>query len=179
MNSVFVIIILFILLPESAYSQNRIASRSTQLQLEAFGPAGLFSIRIDTRFAKKENGIGYSIGLGGTPLGVLGESCNRGLQLSLPVGLNYLVGKNKQLLELGVGVVPVIVGGTKIFCLPTPGSKDDFFSENITSYWYMLAGYRYQPVRKKGFTYRIFISPLLQKDFPLKLWGGASIGIRL
>lgn len=179
MKSVIIIIMVFFLFSEPAYSQNRISKRSAQLQLEVFGSAGLFSIRFDTRIARKENGIGCSIGLGGAPLGVLGESCNRGFQLAIPVGLNYLIGKNQQLLELGAGVVPVIVGGTKIFCLPTPGHNDDFFSDNITSYWYMLAGYRYQPFRKKGFTYRLFISPLLQKYFPIKLWGGGSIGIRL
>ena len=179
MKSVISIIIFFYLFSKPAFSQNGISKNSAQLQLEGFGPAGLFSIRFDTRITKKENGIGFNIGVGGTPLGVLGEICNRGFQLALPVGLNYLVGKNKQKLELGTGFVPVLVGGTKIFCLPTPGSKDDFFSDNITSYWYILAGYRYQPVSKKGVTYRLFISPLVQKEFPLKFWSGGSIGIKL
>ena len=179
LNSNRIIFFLLMLISISTYSQNKNSGNASQFQLEALGPGGLFTFNFDARFIKKENGIGFRVGVGGTPLGTLGYSCNRGFQLSIPIGINYLLGKNKYLLELGAGAVPTLVGGTKVFCLPTPGSKKDFFSDETSNYWYLLAGYRYQPVRKKGITYRVFISPLLQKDFPLKFWGGGSIGIRL
>ncbi len=163
----------------TGYSQSAVSKKASQFQIEALGPASLFSIKLDSRFAKRENGLGFNIGIGGAPLGTFGESCNAGFQLAIPFGLNYLVGRQNHLLELGTGYVPTISGGTKVFCLPEPGSKPDFFSEEMTSYWYLLAGYRYQPIRKKGITYRLFISPLIQNNFPVKFWGGGSIGLRL
>ncbi len=163
----------------TGYSQSAVSKKASQFQIEALGPASLFSIKLDSRFAKRENGLGFNIGVGGAPLGIFGESCNSGFQLALPVGLNYLVGKQNHLLELGTGYVPILISGTKVFCITEPGGKPDFFSDDMSSYWYLLAGYRHQPIKKKGFTYRLFISPLLQTNFPVKFWGGGSIGIRL
>lgn len=179
MNKTATLLILLAIFSTPVYSQGKLSKNASQFQLEAFGTGSLFSIKFDSRILKKENGIGFSIGIGGSPLGVLGESCNSGFQLAIPVGLNYLIGKTKNLLELGVGIVPIIVSSTKVFCLPKPGIKEDFFSENMDAYTYLLAGYRFQPVHKKRFTYRLFISPLLQKNFAVKFWGGGSVGIRL
>lgn len=162
----------------TGYSQSAVSKKASQFQIESLGPGSLFSIKFDTRFAKRENGLGFNIGIGGAPLGMFGQSCNSGFQLALPFGLNYLVGKQNHLLELGTGYVPTISGGTKRFCLPEAGTKPDFFSEDMSSYWYLLSGYRYQPAPKKGVTYRLFISPLLRTNFPLKFWGGGSIGLR-
>ncbi len=172
-----IIFSIFLLVSFSATAQRKFSKHASQLQLEVFGKSGLFSINYDARFAKKDKGIGFSLGLGGAPLGLGGYSCNSGFQLSLPVGLNYLVGKNKHLLEMGAGFAPVLISGTKIFCTMPPDEKY-FFSDDTGSYGYLLAGYRYQPINKK-MTYRIFVSPLFQKDYNTKFWGGASFGIRL
>ena len=179
MNPIATQLILLAIFSTPVYSQGKLSKNASQFQLEAFGTGSLFSIKFDSRITKNENGVGFSVGIGGSPLGVLEESCNSGFKLAIPVGLNYLIGKTKNLLELGVGGVPMLVSGTKVFCLQTPRSKASFFGEDLTGYWYMLAGYRFQPVHKKGLTYRLFISPLLQKNFPVKLWGGGSVGIRL
>jgi hypothetical protein len=175
----FICFFLLTLIFNTGYSQTEVSKKATQFQIETFGPGSLFSVKFDSRFAKREIGLGFNIGVGGAPLGMLGENCNSGFQLTLPLGLNYLFGMQSHLLELGTGYVPTISGGTKKLCLPEPGSKPDFFSDEMSSYWYILSGYRHQPVSQKGITYRIFISPLLQKDFPVKFWGGGSIGIRL
>ena len=142
--------------------------------MEVLGPGSLFSFNFDSRFAKKENGIGFRLGLGGSPLGLLGESCNSGVQISLPAGVNYLIGQRCHFLELGGGGVLVMISATKRYCIQQ--FKKIFFDDRTESYGYLLAGYRLQPESKKGFTYRIFISPLFQNNFPLKFWGGVSIG---
>ena len=160
----------------TSFSQQKISKHATQLQLEALGPGSLFSVNLDCRFAQKQNGLGLRMGLGGSPLGTLGKSCNSGAQISLPIGLNYLIGKHDHYLELGAGIVPTIIGGTKMLCI---GLEQDFFSDETQTYEYVLAGYRYQPVDKSKITYRAFVSPLLQSVFPLKLWGGLSIGVTL
>lgn len=172
--------ILFFLLivqcSSQSYSQQKYSFHASQFQIEIFGPGSLYSLNFDTRFLKRERGLGYRIGIGGSPLGTLGESCNSGVQVSLPLGLNYLFGKNTHYIEVGGGIVPTITGGTKVYCLDM---KKSFFSDETGTYEYILAGYRYQPDKKKGFTYRAFISPLFQKDFNAKLWGGFSIGYKL
>ncbi len=134
-----------------------------------------FQYQFDSRFTNTEKGLGFRIGLGGAPLGLLGESCNRGQQISLPAGLNYLIGKKEHFLELGAGGVLAIIGSTKIYCLDF---KHGFFSDETVPYTFISAGYRFQPFKKKGLTYRIFISPLFQKGFSAKARGGASFGYR-
>ena len=81
-------------------AQSKISSHTSQVQLELFGPGSLFSINFDSRFSKKENGLGFRIVLGGEPLNVLGKSCNSGGLMALPAGINYLIGKNNILQNL-------------------------------------------------------------------------------
>ncbi|MGI8598049.1 MAG: hypothetical protein ACR2KB_02220 [Chitinophagaceae bacterium] len=156
-------------------AQNKVSPRASQLQLEVLGPGGLLSVNFDSRFLRKEKGLGYKIGLGGAPLGVLGKSCNSGGLLTLPAGITYLAGNNKHKIELGGGGVMAIVNATKRYC---PDFDADFFSDETGPYGYISAGYRFQPVAKKGLTYRIFLSPLFQSGFNPKFWGGASLGYR-
>lgn len=160
---------------EKNFSQTHTPAHATQLQLEFGGPGIFSSLNLDSRFAKKENGLGFRLGLGITPLGYLKEHCNTGSLNGFPVEINYLVGKNKHLLELGSGGVFLFMSGTKRYCL---NMEKHFFSEETTNYWFTLIGYRYQPVHQKGFTYRGFISPLFQKGFSSKLWGGVSLGYK-
>lgn len=173
---VFLTNFLLILFLNPAIAQDKFSAHTSQIQLEVLGPAGLFSLNFDSRFTKKENGNGFRIGLGGLPLGLSGSnSCNSGIQISVPAGLNYLVGKGPHLFEAGAGAVLAIISSTKIYC---SGFDSGFFSDDTAPYTYLLAGYRYQPVKKKGTTFRIFGSPLFQNDFPVKFWGGISIGYR-
>jgi hypothetical protein len=157
------------------FPQSTGTRHSSQIQFEVLGPGSLFSINIDSRFSKKGNGFGYRIGLGGKPLGMFDESCNTGGQISFPIGLNYIAGRKGHLVELGTGVVPLLFTGTKVYC---PDLSKEFFGDEADHYFYILAGYRYSPVRKKGITYRLFISQLFQKNFPVKFWGGASLGYK-
>ena len=166
---------LFFFVPPNTFSQSHSTSHAFQLQLEVLGPGASSSFNIDSRLTKKENGIGFRAGIGITPLGWLKEACNSGSLNSFPIGINYLIGKNQHLLEFGAGGVLLFMTGTKVYCT---GMEKNFFSEETTNYWFTSIGYRYQPVHKKGMTYRILVSPLFQKDFPVKFWGGASIGYR-
>ncbi len=167
---------LLILILNPATAQNKFSGHASQVQLEVLGTAGLFSINFDSRFAKKENGPGFRFGLGVTPIGLSGsESCNSGTLIALPAGVNYLTGIGQHLFEAGAGVVLAIVSSTKRYC---PGFDSGFFSDDTSPYAYLLAGYRYQPAKKKGTSFRIFASPLFQNDFPIKFWGGISVGHR-
>jgi hypothetical protein len=171
-------------LPAVAFSQvpdlrssqdgKRIFSHSSQVQLETFGPGGLLSLHFDSRFAKTINGPGYTVGLGVAPYGLFEESCNSGGVITIPFGLNYLFGENHYF-EVGAGGALKFGGGTKVYCI---GIEDSFFENEESFYGYVLLGYRFQPMSKR-ITIRAFMSPLFQKDLPVKFWGGASIGLQL
>ena len=166
---------LFFFIPSKVFSQSQLTSHAFQLQFEALGPGASSSLNIDSRLTKKENGIGFRAGIGITPLGWLKDACNTGSLNSFPVGINYLMGKSQHLLEFGAGAVLSFMSGTKVYCT---GMEKSFFSEDTENYWFTSIGYRYQRLRRKGMTYRLFVSPLFQKDFPVKFWGGGSVGYR-
>jgi len=174
MKITFLIIPLFFISIKD-FSQTHFSAHATQFQLEFAGPGIFSSLNVDSRFTKKENGIGYRIGIGITPLGFLKHPCNTGSLNAFPLNINYLIGKNKHLLEIGTGSVLLFMSGTKRYCT---NMDKQFFSEETTNFWFTSVGYRYQPFHKKGFTYRIFISPLFQKNFPAKLLGVISIVYR-
>jgi hypothetical protein len=81
--------------------------------------------------------------------------------------------KSQHLLEWCRWRVLLFMTGTKLYC-----TGMESFSEETTNYWFASVGYRYQPAHQRGLTYRAFVSPLFQKGFPVKLWGGVSIGYR-
>jgi hypothetical protein len=174
----FLIAVFAISFAGSIYCQTRCTSKAFQIQFEVLGLGIFSSLNIDSRFTNKENGIGYRIGIGITPLGFLKHSCNTGSLNSFPLALNYLMGKSKNLLEVGGGSVLSFMSGTKVYCIDSTNMEKSFFSEETTNYWFMSLGYRFQDVHKKGLSYRVFISPLFQNDFSTKFWGGASIGYR-
>jgi len=155
-------------------AENKVYSHASQVQFEALGPGGLLSFHFDSRFKKADNGIGYTVGFGVAPYELLEKSCNRGGVITIPVGLNYLFGKN-HCIEVGGGGALKFGGGTKVYCLYI---EDSFFENEESFYAYALIGYRYQPNFKR-LTCRVFMSPLFQKSMPVKFWGGASIGLQL
>jgi len=107
------------------------------------GSGPILSVNYDRRFQKRVNGFGFAAGLG-----FFGES---GLSIfSIPVSLNYLIGRNSHFFELAAG-------GTFI-----TAAVNDIFEENTSGsgfIYHLNAGYRYQPTRG-GFFFRGGISPL-------------------
>jgi len=160
---------------ENVFSQPRGTSHAFQLQFEVLGPGASSSFSVDSRISKKETGIGFRAGIGITPLGWLKDACNSGSLNSFPIGINYLIGKGEHLFEVTGGGVMLFTSGTKLYCV---NSEKLFFSEETTNYWFTSVGYRYQRLHERGMVYRLFVSPLFQKDFPVKLWGGGSVGYR-
>ena len=180
-KKVILFIIIWVISATSYSQQNR--SNDTlpfrnQVLFEAFGPGSLFSINYETKFLPffKSNfsqKARFRIGIGGIPFNLLGPSCNSGALATLPVGVSYIFGKGIHHVEVGGGfVLTFIPGMTKVYC---PDFDHGFFSEETTTYTYVLIGYRLQSINKKKPVFRAFISPL----FPFKIWGGASVGIQL
>ena len=146
--------ILFFALAFCFYQRSFSQAKSVYFEL---GGPGLASINFDTRFSSGEAGVGGRVGIGG--FSIDGEGA-----VFIPVGLNYIVGKDKRnYFEIGGGVTPVI--GT--------GDVGDF-SE---TFGHLLFGYRMQPVNG-GFTFRAFINPIFGKGFFLPYYAGLSFGYK-
>jgi len=133
------------------------AAKSVYFEL---GGPGLASINFDTRFSRREDGFGGRIGFGGFSIDGTGA-------VFIPIGLNYLLGKDgKNYFEIGGGVTPVIV------------SNDDTDGDNFSStYGHLSFGYRLQP-SKPGFTFRAFISPVFGSWGFWPYYGGVSFGYK-
>jgi hypothetical protein len=118
-------------------SQNA-SAHASQAYLELFGAGGAASLNYDARFSKKENGLGYRVGIGGEFF----YSSNLGTSTSvaIPFGINYLFGKTKHYFELGAG-------GTPFFGDEMSYPKN-YFGANLS------AGYRLTPFQKKGVSFR-------------------------
>jgi hypothetical protein len=167
MKRLLVILSVMVLTAATTYAQDKRnggtdlggpAAKSVYFEL---GGPGLASFNFDTRFSARQDGIGGRIGIGG--FSIDGSSA-----IFVPIGLNYLLGKDgKNYFELGGGVTPVFVSDDL--------TDDD---DNFTgTFGHLMFGYRLQP-RNGGFTFRAFISPVFSGGFFLPYYGGVSFGYK-
>lgn len=127
------------------------------------GGPGVASINFDTRFSKKESGLGGRIGVGGFSFNF--DSDENSTIIFVPVGLNYIVGKdNKNYFEMGAGITPVFYSGE---------GDGDFSS----TFGHLNFGYRLQPLNG-GFTFRAFITPIFGSFGFVPYYGGVSFGYK-
>jgi hypothetical protein len=134
--------------------------------VELGGP-GLASVNYDMRFTGKEDGIGGRVGIGGF-------SIDNTTALFVPVGVNYLIGKDqKNYFELGVGFTYVSLKDK--YQDPYNGtSNSDVFNG---SFGHLNFGYRLQPA-KGGFFFRAAITPIFGNGVFFPYYGGVSFGYK-
>lgn len=153
MKRILIATIALILTAGAARSQ---AAKNVFFEL---GGPGLASFNYDTRFGPREDGFGGRIGVGG--FSIDGDGA-----VFIPIGINYLLGKDqKNYFEMGGGVTPVIISGS---------TSDDNFT---STFGYLNFGYRLQPA-KGGFTFRAFITPVFGSWGFFPYWGGVSFGYK-
>ena len=130
------------------------------IYVEIGGP-GLASVNYDMRLQKKEDGIGFRVGLGG--FAVDGESV-----IFVPLGLTYLLGKDERnYFELGGGVTLVSTSEKSL------QSSDNF----ATTFGHLYFGYRMQP-KNGGFLFRAGITPVFNKEGFIPYYAGISFGYK-
>jgi hypothetical protein len=143
MKSLFFLLFSCLIMANKLFSQEE-KSASTRAQ-SVYGEIGgnglVFSGNYDFRFSNSQKGLGMRLGIG-----FFGGS--GGGLITVPVGLNYLSGKAPNYFEVGLG-----------FTYASFTDSEDFL-EGSGTILVPSAGYRYQP-EHKGFTGRIFISPLI------------------
>ncbi|HEX2608053.1 MAG TPA: hypothetical protein VHK91_11770 [Flavisolibacter sp.] len=158
-KSFFAVALLF--LSGSVFSQQ--AGKAIFFEL---GGPGLASFNYDTRFSKKEDGIGGRIGFGGFSVDGSGA-------IFIPAGLNYIIGKDgKHYFELGAGAT--FVSTFDKYSDPYYGDDDGNFK---STFGHLNFGYRLQP-REGGFFFRAAINPVFGKGFFVPYYGGISFGYK-
>lgn len=136
-----------------------IAKSQAVVFFELGGP-GLASFNFDTRFTGRNDGIGGRIGIGGFSINDEGG-------VFVPVGLNYLIGKEtKHFFEVGAGFTYVDY--------TSDVSNDGIFT---SSFGHVSFGYRIQPPAG-GFSFRAAIVPVFNKNGFLPYYAGVSFGYK-
>jgi hypothetical protein len=115
------------------------------------------------RLQNKEGGLGFKVGVGG--FSIEGSSA-----VFVPIGLNYLLGKDERnYFEIGGGITIVSY------------KEDYFFSDNssnfTSSFGHAYFGYRLQP-KNGGFLFRAGITPVFTKEGFIPYWAGISFGYK-
>ncbi len=127
-------------------------TKARSVFIEYGGPSTHLSINFDTRFKEKRNGWGLRVGAGYLP-----NDSER--QFSLPIQINYLLGRKRHLFETGAGAT--------YFYTNIAGSYWGVNSNEGGSVFATLsAGYRYQPL-KRGITARAGANALAGYFLPI------------
>jgi hypothetical protein len=161
MKKIFVLLLVSSGLVNGSYAQE--AAKAVYAEI---GGPGLASANFDMRFAKREDGLGGRVGIGGFSLSDYGGG--RTSLLTVPVGLNYLIGKDrKNYFEIGVG-----------FTYISTTSKDQFSSANFSSsFGNFTLGYRLAP-ESGGFFFKAEITPVFGNGFFIPYYGGIGFGYK-
>ncbi len=146
--------------------------RKKSLFIELFGAGLNYSINIDSRLIRgTQDGSGYRFGFGYLPAADFNL-------YSIPIEMNYLYGKNRNGIEVNIGISPIYVNFTN------EEAKIGFSKYNlltINKNKYVLAyygfGYRLQPL-KKGIMLKINFLNLFDSDISINYYG-LSFGYKL
>lgn len=158
MKSFFLLSVLACFSFKIVYSQEIQNTSAKSVYAELGGP-GLASINYDMRFGKRSDGLGFRAGFGGFSIDGISV-------LFVPVGLNYLIGRdNRNYLELGAAFTYV-------------NFKESITSDNgnfTSSFGSLNLGYRLQPANG-GFSFRVVITPVFGSGGFFPFYGGISFG---
>jgi hypothetical protein len=125
--------------------------------VEFLGPSYIVGFNFDTRLTKRLNGIGARAGLGYM-------SFEESRVLSIPVAINYLLGKQGKYFEIGAGFTVLSFNDDSNSGIPL---SYEYYGQTTPSRTNLLGnlvfGYRKQPV-SGGFMFRAGLSPVFGKD---------------
>ena len=154
--------------------------------VELLGAGGLYSINYDMRTAKgRRDGWGFRIGIekivttytdtangiSGGPGVIVPSEKSRISFTAIPLVLNYLFGKKKGFLELGVGATYFNFSSNTTSIDIIESYKEETFKDNFGSVIGSFnIGYRHVPYRA-GFMYRIAFTPLLLNNYFVPFFG--------
>jgi hypothetical protein len=145
------------------------AQKATKTAYVELGGAGLASANYDMRLMKKNDGLGFRIGVGGFSIN---DGYSKTSVLFVPLGLNYLIGKDdKHYFELGAGATIVSLRDRDVDPYYQNTTNDKFNS----TFGHLYFGYRVQP-KNGGFLFKAGLTPVFGKGFFVPYWAGISFG---
>ncbi len=145
----------------------RTAAKSINFEL---GPPGIASINYDMRFQKKEDGLGFRVGIGGFAIDGSGA-------VFLPVGLNYLIGKDKKnYFEIGGGAT-ILISFDNVTNYNGTTTTTSRSTDLNSSFGHIYFGYRYQPA-KAGFVFKAGLAPIFGDGFFIPYIPSVSFGYK-
>lgn len=136
--------------------------RAQNVFIELGGQGILLTANYDTRFGNRRDGLGGRAGIG--YIAADGEHAT-----TIPIGLNYLLGKGNKFFEIGLGAT--VVSSKVNFSF----FDDNEAEQNSSVIGTMSFSYRVQPV-DSGFSFRAGITPVFNSDFFIPYYGGLSLG---
>jgi hypothetical protein len=139
-------------LKRQALSDRLVTDRAPQALFTELGGAGLLlSLNYDSRFSKRVDGLGFRVGVGYS-------FTNDPSFFTVPIGLNYLLGRNGNYFEVGAGVTYVGLSSNNGDAFVSIGNND---LNNKTSFLFetISFGYRRQPING-GFNFRGGFTPV-------------------
>jgi len=163
----------------NTFAQGHVGTHHSNVSIDVLGPSGLTAINFDSRF-KKDGALGYRIGVGFnySTADIIMHDSNKTIGVMVPAGLNYLIGKNKSKLELGLGGT---AGYYKIdyntVLYNSTGAVSSTTPKETQIYGYLLyaqVGYRF--ISANGFQLRAGVMPTFNMgddfaiDLPLKYY---------
>jgi hypothetical protein len=169
--------LLLLVYMQYSFAQETKTLKTKQFYTEMGGPGILFSANFDTRFNKtKQTGLGMRVGLGFT---IKDESYYDGTNYydevktigNLPIGLNYLLGKENSTNFFEIGA-----GATILFqkaAILTYDSDEDSKKGNLMGYFQFM--YRKQPLHG-GFSWRIGFTPVINTSGDIFPFGAVGLG---
>lgn len=132
-----------------AATENTYGKRAQAVFMELGGNGVTYSFNYDTRFNNRQDGIGGRAGL--SYFAVEGNGI-----FTLPVVVNYLLGKDGRYFEMGLGATYI---GFSSSNSTNPDNNSVLFVDGSTVIGTMTFGYRRQP-EDGGFLFRVGVSPI-------------------
>ncbi len=166
MKKILLLSIIISLLLNNAYAQKNAIAAYVEL-----GGAGLASANFDMRLQKKNDGLGFRVGIGGFSVSSnINGFDDKTTLTTIPLELNYLVGKDqKNYLEMGVGATIISLKDK------TNGVSDN--DKFKSTFGHLYFGYRLQP-KDGGFLFRAGLTPVFGNGFFIPYWAGISFGYK-
>ena len=138
-------------------------NRAQSVYFELLGPGLTYSFNYDTRFQNTLNGLGGRAGLG--YISVEGNSV-----VSVPVMVNYLLGKGGKYFEMGLGATYIGFNSAE-----SASDNEVLFINDSQVFGTMVFGYRRQPV-DGGFLFRAGLSPVFGSGNFIPYYGYIAFG---
>lgn len=170
MKTKYTAILIFVLLffsvlvkgQESDSTSSENGKRAQNIFVELGGQGLLFTANYDSRFSKRRDGLGGRAGIGYISTG--GDNAST---MTMPLSLNYLLGKGRQFFEIGLGAT----------LLATSGNDNSFWikENNSNIIGTMSFSYRLQPI-DRGFSFRAGLTPIFKKNVFIPYYAGLSLG---